>query len=247
MKTPAHFSHIAELISKKKKDYDRLVVVVSAMQGMTDHLIHLGRSVHPQPPQRELDMLISIGERTSIALLSMALHARGELAISFTGSQSGILTNSEHTQARIVDVRPTRLESYLSQGYTVIVAGFQGVSFEKEITTLGRGGSDTSAVALGVSLDAERVEFYKDVGGIYEKDPKIDPKAKLLEKLTYIEALRVAQLSPCCVLHPRCIELASKNELPLQVLPYEVGLCSGTLITSEFPQKGTGKIYESSL
>jgi aspartate kinase len=239
------FSKIAELILKKQFEFERIVVVVSAMANVTDELIHLAHSVHKNPPQRELDMLISIGERASMALLSMAIQAQGKKAISFTGSQSGILTNNEHSQAKIIEVRPSRLLDYLSRGYIVIVAGFQGVSLEKEITTLGRGGSDTSAVALGVSLGAERVIFYKDVGAIYEADPKHFPLSKICSKLTYEEAL--FKVDPRrAILHPRCIELARLNSLPLSVCSYITGE-EGTRIECTAATRPEAKIYEKVL
>ncbi len=240
---PEQFSKVADLILKKKLEFDRVVVVASAMANMTDQLIELSHSVHSNPPQRELDMLISIGERVTISLLSMALHAKGVQAISFTGSQSGIITTNEHNQAKILDVRPHRLIHFLDLGYIVIVAGFQGVSLEKEITTLGRGGSDTSAVALGVSLGAEKVEFFKDVQGIYERDPKRYPQARLLETLTYEEALKYVDPDRA-VLHPRCIKLAELNALPLSVYSFSGAFKKGTEIAKCKPLSLKKKMYE---
>ncbi len=240
---PQQFSRVADLILKKKLDFDRVVVVASAMANMTDQLIELGHSVHSNPPQRELDMLISIGERVTISLLSMALQAKGGRAISFTGSQSGIITTNEHNQAKILDVRPYRLIRFLDLGYIVIVAGFQGVSLEKEITTLGRGGSDTSAVALGVSLGAEKVEFFKDVQGIYERDPKLYPKAKLLDRLTYQEALNYVDPDHA-VLDPRCIRLAELNSLPLSVRSFKGASKKGTEIAKGLRLNLKKKTYE---
>ncbi len=190
--------------------------MVSDMGGMTDQLDTLARQVHPTPPKREMDMLVSVGERVSISLLAMALELRGKEAISFTGSQSGIITTDDHLEAEIVIVRPIRLLSHLDQGKIVIVAGFQGVSLEKEITTLGRGGSDTSAVAMAVALRAEKVEFYKDVPGICTLDPKQMPKAKVISSLTYDAALTIVN-SGAKVLHARAIRLDKKNGLPLHV------------------------------
>lgn len=242
--SPDQFPKIADLILKKQVDHSRVVVVVSAMANMTDQLIDLAYSVHSDPPQREVDMLISIGERASISLLSMAIQAKGGRAISFTGSQSGILTNTEHSQAKILDVRPHRLLHFLDLGYIVIVAGFQGVSLEKEITTLGRGGSDTSAVALGVSLDADQVIFYKDVGGIYESDPKLNLDAEICPRLTYLEALeKVGVKRP--VLHPRCIHLAQRNKLPLSVCSFVTGK-EGSIIKAIDGAGSQKKVYESS-
>ena len=214
--SPEQFKQIAALIEKRTTEYSRIVVVVSAMGGMTDQLDTLARQVHPTPPKREMDMLVSVGERVSISLLAMALSLRGKEAISFTGSQSGIITTKDHSEAKIVAVRPTRLLSHLAEEKIVIVAGFQGVSIDKEITTLGRGGSDTSAVAMAVALNAEKVEFYKDVPGICTLDPKQMPKAKVISSLTYDAALTIVNKG-AKVLHARAIRLAKKNRLPLHV------------------------------
>ncbi|MBI3236178.1 MAG: aspartate kinase [Chlamydiales bacterium] len=225
------FSEIAEIILNKSSQF-RVVAVVSAMGDMTDDLLALARKVHPEPPLRELDMLISVGERISISLLAMALHLKGKEAISFTGSQSGIITSSVHSDARIVDVKPQRVRKHLEEGKVVIVAGFQGVSREGEITTLGRGGSDTTAVALGVALGACRVEFYKDVPGICEEDPKINPYARVFEKLSYGEMLQLLQKGGQ-ILHSRCVELAKKNLLKLHVRSFsdfQKDFCKGTVI-----------------
>ena len=225
------FSKIAEVILHKSL-HARIVVVVSAMGDTTDQLLSLARRVHPNPPPREQDMLISVGERISIALLAMALNLKDKDAISFTGSQSGIITSSTHSEANIIDVRPHRILGALDAGKIVIVAGFQGVSKEGEITTLGRGGSDTTAVALGVALGASKVEFYKDVEGVYSENPKINPDAQFYPFLSFEEAIRIVECG-AKVLHPRCIRLASKNSLPLHVLSfYDPALRyhSGTLI-----------------
>ncbi|MCB1106880.1 MAG: aspartate kinase [Chlamydiia bacterium] len=214
LQTPKHFANVAEIIAAKE---GRIVVVVSAMGKMTDSLASLAHQVSQNPARREMDMLISVGERISMSLLAMALEERKIPAISLTGSQSGIITCSHHNEAFIEDVRPTRIERHLDEGKVVIVAGFQGVSGEKEITTLGRGGSDTSAVALAAALGGEKVEFYKDVLGIYSADPKKNNQATLLKKLSYKEALAFSEF----VIHRRSILLASKNGLPLHVLTYE--------------------------
>jgi aspartate kinase len=218
--TPEQFAEIAEIILKRSAEYERIAVVVSAMGGVTDQLISLSRRVNEDPPKREQDMLISVGERISISLLAMAMALKGKEAISFTGSQSGIITCPLHTDARIIDVRPTRLVGHLDAGKVVIVAGFQGVSREGEITTLGRGGSDTTAVALGVALKADKVEFYKDVAGICAEDPKKNPDSPVFSLLTYAEALGIVQQG-AKVLHPRCILLAEKNHLPLHVRSFK--------------------------
>jgi aspartate kinase len=217
--TPEHFSRIADIVAQRKQQYGRVAIVVSAMGDTTDQLISLAKKIHPNPPQREYDMLVSAGERISIALLAMALAANDHAAVSFTGSQSGIITCGNHTEARIIEVRPHRLLPPLDQGKIVIVAGFQGVSKNGEITTLGRGGSDTTAVALAVAIGAEKAEFFKPVPGIFEEDPKKNPEAKMHSRLNYDEALSIAY-SGAKILHPRCIELASKNCLPLHVRSY---------------------------
>jgi len=217
--SPEHFLAIADIIIERSKVFSQIVVVVSAMGDTTDELLALARKVHPNPPIREQDMLISVGERISIALLAMALARKGKDAISFTGSQSGIITCNKHSEAKIVAVKPYRIVQELKQGKIVIVAGFQGVGLNKEITTLGRGGSDTSAVALGVALKCEKIEFYKDVSGIYSQDPTVNPKAELLKKLSYDEALSISKQGG--VLHPRSILLAKKNGILLHVLCFK--------------------------
>lgn len=228
------FAKIADIILARSLHFERVAVVVSAMGDTTDQLIRLARQVHPNPPRREQDMLISVGERISISLLAMALALKNKEAISFTGSQTGIVTSSLHSDARIVDVRPFRLLPHLNSGKIVIVAGFQGVSREGEITTLGRGGSDTTAIALGIALRADRVEFYKDVAGIYAEDPKKNPDAAFFPSLSYEEALTVVQ-NGAKVLHSRCIQLASKNQIPIHVLSFEdpFNASRGTVIQKE--------------
>ncbi len=237
------FAHIAEIIIKRAQEFDGCVVVVSAMANMTDYLIDLANEVHPHPPQREYDMLISVGERVSVSLLAMALQLKGASAVSFTGSQSGIITNSDHSLAKIIDVRPHRVLRHLEMGQIVIVAGFQGVSEGKEITTLGRGGSDTTAVALAVALNAQQVDFYKDVDGIYTADPKKDPKATLLTHLTYEQALRL-MIPSSFILHPRSVRLAQKNNLPLNVLSFKNCSTPGTLVGDVTTSGCSKKIYE---
>lgn len=212
------FSRIADIIVERKKEYPHIIVVVSAMANTTDQLIELAKKVHPEPPRREYDMLVSVGERISISLLAMALSFKNQEAISFTGSQSGIITSEEHSEAKIVEVRPHRLWPHLEKGKVVIVAGFQGVSLKGEITTLGRGGSDTTAVALGVALKCDVVEFFKDVQGIFEEDPKKNPQAKFYPYLTHEEALEVCKDAK--ILHGRSLQLARKNGLALHVLPF---------------------------
>ncbi|MEN9343592.1 MAG: Aspartokinase [Chlamydiota bacterium] len=237
--TAAHFDRVAELIAEREGV--SVVVVVSAMQGMTDQLIGLAKQVHPHPPLRELDMLVSVGERMSIALLAMALHKKGKEAISFTGSQSGVLTTTDHSNALIVDVKPTRIQKALSEGKVVIVAGFQGVSQDREITTLGRGGSDTSAVALGVALGAKRVEFYKDVKGVYSEDPKKNAEALFHPVLSYDEMLKILE-NGAKILHSRCVILAKKNSIPLFVCSFQEK--GGTIIEESGKESASSCIYE---
>lgn len=244
--TPEHFSLISDMIIQRKKEYQRIAIVVSAMGNTTDQLIALAKKVNPTPPQREYDMLVTVGERISIALLAMALAVKQQEAISFTGSQSGIITCSTHAEARIIDVRPHRLLPALNQGKIVIVAGFQGVSRPGEITTLGRGGSDTTAVALGIAVEAEVVEFIKDVPGIYEKDPKHHPEAKMYDVMNYQQALDIA-FSGAKVLHPRCIQLAGRNGLPLQIQTFHSVddlLAKGTRICDPLATRPLVPVYE---
>lgn len=241
--TPEHFSRIADIIIAKMQEYSRIVTVVSAMGNTTDQLIALAKQVNPDPPRREYDMLVTVGERISIALLAMALAKKGYEATSFTGSQSGIITCPRHTDARIVDVRPHRILPILEAGKVVIVAGFQGVSRGGEITTLGRGGSDTTAVALGVALGSSKVEFFKDVPGVFNADPKKNSAACMYTHLSHVEALKIV-MEGAKVLHPRCIELAQKNQLMLHVRTFqETGTQQGTVIGAE-REKVVAPCYE---
>lgn len=185
----------------------QVVVVVSAMGDTTDELLALAKQVSPDPPRRELDMLLTCGERISMALLSMALQEQGVPAISFTGSQSGIITNDAHSQARIVEVRPYRIQDELAGGKVVIVAGYQGVSYKREVTTLGRGGSDTTAVALAAALSAESCEIYSDVDGVFSADPRVVPDARKLETLSYDEMQELASAG-AKVLNAQAVEFA---------------------------------------
>lgn len=240
---PELFPRIADIILANVKQNTRTVVVVSAMGGMTDQLIALAGKVNPQPPRREYDMLLSVGERISIALLAMALAAKKQEAVSFTGSQSGIVTTEEHAEARIIDVRPQRLLAPMEEGKVVIVAGFQGVSLKKEITTLGRGGSDTTAVALGVALKAEKVVFYKDVEGIYDYDPKHHATAKLLKHLSYDQAQKIVGQG-AKVLHHRSVALAAQNGLPLQVVSFLNPHSEGSLVMDLGKSRPAQPLYE---
>ncbi|MBA3815224.1 MAG: aspartate kinase [Parachlamydiaceae bacterium] len=244
--TPQQFSRIASIIVQRLHEYQRIAVVVSAMGDTTDQLITLAKQVNENPPRREYDMLVSVGERISISLLAMALAAQNHKAISFTGSQSGIITCGNHSDARIVDVRPHRLLSVLDAGSVAIVAGFQGVSRNGEITTLGRGGSDTSAVALAVALNASKVEFFKDVSGMFSEDPKVNPLAVLLSQLTYADAQRIIQKG-AQVLQSRSVSLASKNGMPMHVRSFhdfEPGKHSGTMILQPERSNSLQRFYE---
>lgn len=240
------FAKIADLIIERGKEYSQLIIVVSAMGGVTDSLIKLANEVHPNPPKRELDMLISVGERISISLLAMALSLKGREAISFTGSQSGIITSCKHFDASVVNVKPQRILSQLKSGKIVIVAGFQGVSLNSEITTLGRGGSDISAVALAAALRADRVEFYKDVPGIFSADPKKDKDAICYEHLPYDQAIALTE-EGAKVLHPRCIKLAKANNVLLHVrsfLDFFENRSKGTIVGDQCSQKTESVVYE---
>lgn len=244
--SPERFLSIADLICRKKQQFSRIVVVVSAMGDTTDELIALAKQVHPDPPRREHDMLVSVGERISISLLAMALARKEQDAVSFTGSQSGIITSPEHADAKITNVKPHRIVQNLDKNRIVIVAGFQGISTEGEITTLGRGGSDTTAVALGAALSAEKVEFYKDVKGIYEADPKIEPEAHFHASLSYDGALKILEKGSG-VLHRRSVLLAKKNGIPL-VLGSFAGvdpLCEATVIYDADCPRPEAPIFES--
>jgi aspartate kinase len=214
---PERIRAVARRIADSRAAGASLVVVVSAMGDSTDELIALARRVSPRPSRRELDMLMSTGERVSMALVAMALHDLGLEAISFTGSQSGILTDESHSNARIVSITPGRIRAELERGRVVIVAGFQGVSpVTKEITTLGRGGSDTTAVALAAVLAPARCEIYSDVDGVFTADPRVVPAARVIGRLSYRACSALAHLGGR-VLHARCVDLAARERVPLVV------------------------------
>jgi aspartate kinase len=201
---------VAQKVKARRDEGFQLVVVVSAMGDTTDDLLALAKQVSADPPRRELDMLLTCGERISMALLCMALHELEIPAVSFTGSQSGIITDDRHSQARIVEVRPFRLEEALRDGKVVIVAGYQGVSVRKEVTTLGRGGSDTTAVALAAALNAEACEIYSDVDGVYSADPRVVPEAQRLAELSYDEMQTLASAG-AKVLNAQAVEFARER------------------------------------
>ena len=214
--TPERIRLVADRIAQSYQSGNQLVVVVSAMGHTTDELIDLAQKVSDQPPHREMDMLLSAGERISMALLSMALADRKVPAISLTGSQTGIITDQSHRRARIQRILGGRVRTALAENNVVIVAGFQGVSETKEITTLGRGGSDTTAVALAAALNASLCEILTDVDGVYSADPRIVPHAKLWKTLPHDLMVELATRG-AGVLHPRSIELAKQFKVPLQV------------------------------
>jgi len=213
---------VADLVMRTRRAGYDVVVVVSAMGKTTDGLLALGRDAARapgsaavgEPPRRELDMLVSTGERVSMALLSIAIGARGGDAVSLTGSQSGIITNDRHFDAKIIEVRPFRVEDELARGRIVIVAGYQGMSYRREITTLGRGGSDTTAVALAAALGAERCEIYSDVDGVYTADPRSVPDARHLPELDYDTMQEMAEAG-AKVLNARAVEWAKKSGVVL--------------------------------
>ena len=213
----AHIKRVAERIVAAKEAGDDVVVVVSAMGDTTDELLDQAAQITDDPAGRELDMLLTAGERISMALLAIAINTHGYEARSFTGSQAGVITTSSHGRARIIDVTPGRLRDALDEGSIVIVAGFQGVSQDtKDVTTLGRGGSDTTAVALAAALGADVCEIYSDVDGVYTADPRIAPKARKLEQVSSEEMLELAA-NGAKILHLRCVEYARRFGVKLHV------------------------------
>ena len=203
------------VVETRINGYD-VCVVVSAMGDTTDDLVRLASDITPLPPPRELDMLLTAGERISMALLAMAIHSLGHDAVSFTGSQAGIITSAEHGRAKIIDVRAARIQEALGQGKVVIVAGFQGVSTTADVTTLGRGGSDTTAVALAAALGADACEVYTDVDGVFTADPRIVPDARVLHAVSYEEMLEMAATG-ARVLQLRSVEYARNHTVLLRV------------------------------
>ena len=234
MGTIARIQNVAKRIIAKKEQGNRMVVVVSAMGKSTDHLVEMAYAVNEKPPKREMDMLLATGEQVSISMLSMALDEMGYKAISFTGPQVGIKTEGLHGRARIMDVDKTKIVEALDEDKIVIVAGFQGVNENDDITTLGRGGSDTSAVALSVVLGCP-CEIYTDVDGIYGVDPRLYPPAKKLDVVSYDEMLEMASLG-AGVMNPRAIELGRKYNADILVAS-SINKVPGTLITSNIDQQ----------
>jgi len=238
LSSPLHIKRVAEKIAARARADVRIIVTVSAMGSTTDRLVGLAQEVAPSPSRRELDMLLSVGERISMALLSMALNSIGCRAISFTGSQSGIVTSVGHTRALIEEIRAGRIEDAIAGGHVVIVAGFQGVSRAKEITTLGRGGSDTTAVALAARFGAASCEIYSDVAGVFTADPRIVPRARRIPRISYDEMLELSARG-AKVLHYRAAELARRYGVPLRLLStFDEG--GGTVV-----EKGIAMEHES--
>jgi aspartate kinase len=235
---PERIRRVAERVCRARGEGHQLVVVVSAMGHTTDELTTLASSVSPDPVRRhprEMDMLLTAGERISMALLAMAIREAGMEAISFTGSQAAIITDDHHTVARIEEVRGDRVRQELDAGRVVIIAGFQGVSRSREVTTLGRGGSDTTAVALAAALGAERCEIYTDVDGVFTADPRKVPTARRISHVGYDEMLELAAAG-AQVLHPRAIEIAARYNVAVRVLSSLLeGDDGGTLIARRTP------------
>tara|TARA_B110000438_G_scaffold99278_1_gene98215 strand:- start:1549 stop:2844 length:1296 start_codon:yes stop_codon:yes gene_type:complete len=224
--------HVAQKIARIRKTGTQVVVVVSAMAGETDKLLKMARQICDNPERREMDLLLSSGERISSALLTMALQARGIPAISMTGRQIGLQTDSVHTRARIKQIDAKRAQQALKENNVIVVAGFQGVNEKGDVTTLGRGGSDTSAVALAVALGSSQCEIYTDVDGVYTADPRMVPKANKLDVVSYDEMLEMASLG-AKVLQIRCVEFAHKFKMPLVVKSSYIEGGKGTLICEE--------------
>ena len=231
MGSAERIEHVAEKIMAAKQAGHDLVIVVSAMSGETNRLIALAKSISPRPPAREMDVLVSTGEQVSIALLAMALEKRGCPARSYTGFQVRILTDNAYSKARIQEIDAKLIRKDLQQGRVVVVAGFQGIDGDGNITTLGRGGSDTTAVAIAAALKADECQIYTDVDGVYTTDPRVVSRARRLERITFEEMLEMASLGSK-VLQIRAVEFAGKYKVPLRVLStFEEG--PGTLITFE--------------
>jgi aspartate kinase len=229
--TPEKIKMVARRVVEEKRAGKDVIVVVSAMGDTTDELLRLARTITPSPPKRELDMLLTAGERISMALLSMAISDLGHEAISFTGSQSGIVTDTSHTRAKILDVRAFRVKEELDRGRIVIVAGFQGVSPTKEVTTLGRGGSDTTCVALAAAFLAKECHIFTDVDGVFTADPKVVPSARKIDRISYDEMLELAFWG-AGVLHWRSVDVAKRFGVRVHVRN-SLGKEMGTVVTAK--------------
>jgi len=231
--------HVAKIIVKARDKYDNVVVVVSAMGKTTDNLVKMAEEVTDSPSTREMDMLLSTGERISIALLAMAIHSLGYEAISFTGSQVEIITDTFHTKARILKIGAKRVREELKKGKIIVVAGFQGVNINNDVTTLGRGASDTSAIAIAAALGADKCEVYTDVEGVFTSDPRVIPEAKKIENITYEEMLEMASLG-AKVMAPRSMQIAQRFKVPLHIRSSFINK-PGTVVLS----KERGKMEEA--
>jgi aspartate kinase len=233
--------YVAERVMRTRTSGHDVVVVVSAMGDTTDDLLAMAKQVSPNPDRRELDMLLSAGERISMALLSMAIRELGGDAISFTGSQSGIITNDRHVDARIIEVRPVRVQDELARGRIVVIAGYQGVSYRREVTTLGRGGSDTTAVAMAAALGAEYCEICSDVDGVYSADPRVVPAAARIGTLSYEETQEMAE-SGAKVLNAQAVEFAKEAGIAIYAratagpLPGADPASDGTVVRRDAPR-----------
>jgi aspartate kinase len=237
---------VADRVMRTRRDGHDVVVVVSAMGDTTDELLALAKQISPNPDRRELDMLLTAGERISMALLSMAIREQGGNAISFTGSQSGIVTNDRHVDARIIEVRPFRVQDELARGKIVVIAGYQGVSYRREVTTLGRGGSDTTAVAMAAALGAEYCEICSDVDGVYTADPRLVSAARRIGTLSYEETQELAE-SGAKVLNAQAVEFAKEKGIAIYAratsgpLPGADPSADGTIVR-RFPARMPGTV-----
>lgn len=229
--SPERIKSVAARVAKYRSRGDQIVVVVSAMSGVTDNLIRLAKEIMPLPSEREMDMLLATGEQTTIALTAIALHALGVDAMSLTGAQAGILTDGVHTKAKIQNITPKQVHALLEAGKVVIVAGFQGQTPEGQITTLGRGGSDLTAIALAAALKASLCEIYTDVDGVYTADPRIVPGARKLDEISYDEMLELASLG-AKVMQSRSVEFAKKFGVVFEVRS-SLNENSGTIVKEE--------------
>ena len=208
--------NVADAVIREKLNGNKVIVVVSAMGHTTDNLIKLSKEITATPPEREMDMLLSTGEQVSMALLAMAINQKGHKAVSLNAMQVGIMTEANHMRARIINIKHNRVNSHLNKDEIVIIAGFQGITEDGEITTLGRGGSDTSAVALAAAFKADRCDIYSDVEGVYTTDPRVVPTAQKLDVISYEEMLELARVG-ANVLHPRSVETAKLCDVPMRV------------------------------
>ena len=230
---PERIKNVAKRVAAYRAEGDQVVVVVSAMSGVTDNLIKMAREIMPLPSEREMDMLLATGEQTTIALTAIALHALGVPAVSLTGAQAGIVTDGVHTKARIQNITPKQIRALLDQGQVVIVAGFQGQTMEGQITTLGRGGSDLTAIALAAALKADLCQIYTDVDGVYTADPRIVPGARKLAEISYDEMLELAGLG-AKVMQSRSVEFAKKFGVIFEVRS-SLNDNPGTIVKEETP------------